>query len=273
MVQSFTGATGLLRVLSEDWLTFTKRSGKIEWKKNHSRNTQLALLQGEIDIAFTYERDQEELAASEGWSDSRGCAFHDHFCLAGPAKDPAKIKECRTIGEALQRIARSKHLFHSRIDTSATMWKEQELWTSSGSIRPWEGQADWFKTSLLGPKDALIQAAQAGAYLLTDRSTLLHETMVRTVTNVTVFFEPTSSGDVLMNSCHMLARPEARNKERESFIEYIKSTRAQKIIADYGRKETGRGLFAPIESGYAKDKLKGGHAENGKWVDDREAKL
>jgi tungstate transport system substrate-binding protein len=41
-------------------------SGSIEWICNHSRSTQLALLKGYVDSALIYEREQEEIAVSEG---------------------------------------------------------------------------------------------------------------------------------------------------------------------------------------------------------------
>lgn len=143
----------------------------IEWICNHSRNTQLALLNGYIDIALTYERDQEHLAASEGWSRTAGCVMHDHFCFAGPADDPAGVRGTKSLSDALTRIEQAEALFHSRADASATMFKERGLWQGIGR-QPWEHLDDasvssWYKTSVLTPADALKKADHEGAYLLT----------------------------------------------------------------------------------------------------------
>lgn len=61
------GHTGLLEALATAYLAARRDTASISWIHNHSRNTQLALLSGDIDIALTYERDQEDLAQSEGW--------------------------------------------------------------------------------------------------------------------------------------------------------------------------------------------------------------
>jgi tungstate transport system substrate-binding protein len=113
-------------------------------------NTQLALFGNHIDVALTYERDQEMLAASEGWSNTAGCVFHNHFVLAGPASDPAGVRFTRCLADALRRIASQRSLFHNRADASATMWKESSLWLEA-RLRPWEDVTvdDWYRSSLL----------------------------------------------------------------------------------------------------------------------------
>ncbi|KAJ6066240.1 hypothetical protein N7444_000178 [Penicillium canescens] len=68
------GGVGLVEALAKDYLLLQKNQGRIEWICNHSRNTQLALLSGYVDIALTYEREQEEIAVSEGWA-KNGVAY------------------------------------------------------------------------------------------------------------------------------------------------------------------------------------------------------
>lgn len=239
-----------------------KRS--IEWICNHSRNTQLALLQGHIDVALTYERDQEALAASEGWSRTAGCVMHDHFCLAGPVDDPAGVRNAPTLTEGLVRIAGSEALFHSRADLSATMWKERVLWAACGS-QPEVGTARWYQTSLLSPAEALKGADAAGAYLLTDRSTLLRQVSLGTISKTTVFFEPEAEDDVLMNSCYALCAPDA-SRDTHAFVDYLLGSRAQALVESYGRNEAGLPLFAKAADGFARTRLTNGRPVDGKWV-------
>jgi tungstate transport system substrate-binding protein len=128
-------------------------------------------LRGYIDVALTYERDQEALAASEGWSRSAGRVMHDHFCIAGPVHDPAGVRGAHSVADALAQIAKAGALFHSRADASATMWKERGLWRDVG-LQPWEHLGDasvsaWYKTSVSSPAEALKRADDEGAYLLT----------------------------------------------------------------------------------------------------------
>jgi tungstate transport system substrate-binding protein len=226
-------------------------------------------MHGYIDLALTYERDQEALAASEGWSITAGCVFHDHFCLAGPISDPAGVMSATSLLDGFSKIATGRALFHSRADTSATMWKERGFWAQIGS-HPWDDTvaAEWYKTSLLNPSDALKAADAAGAYLLTDRATLLRQTALGTVSNTTVFFEPASEHDPLMNSCYALYSPSTPDERAEavsSFIQYLFSDRGQKVIAHFGN-EAGLPLFAPNKDKFARTKLRGGKPVNCRWV-------
>lgn len=77
------GPTGLLKALSEDFLSVSCPTGAVHWVCNHSRNTQVCLLDASVDVALTYERDMEELAALNGLSSPSTVVFHDHFVIAG----------------------------------------------------------------------------------------------------------------------------------------------------------------------------------------------
>ena len=263
------GALGLVRALAEDYLSTLPTPFSITWTCNHSRNTQLALLRDYIDIALTYERDQEQLAAQEGWSVTTGCVFHDHFVLAGPISDPAGVRHARNLEEGMQRINNEKSLFHARSDASATMWKERALWEFAG-LRPWEdeGAAIWYRTFLHNPADALKGADDAGAYLLTDRSTLLRQTGLQTITKTTVFFEPQKDNDLLMNSCYALhGKSMSPDKAHaiESFLNYARSQRGQDIISNFGQTQVGAPLFATLDERYARTSLQGGCPRDGRW--------
>ncbi|KAJ4424090.1 hypothetical protein N0V82_001337 [Gnomoniopsis sp. IMI 355080] len=275
------GATGLIRALAEDYLSTIPEKRSIQWICNHSRNTQLALLRGYIDVALTYERDQEQVAAAEGWSHTAGCVMHDHFCLAGPVLDPARLRGATSLSECFQRIAAAKALFHSRADASATMWKERRLWEEVGQ-RPWEqqqqqlsecddaaaaasGLVSWYRTSVLTPAEALKRADKEGAYLLTDRSTLLRQVWLGNISHTTVFVEPDACDHVLMNSCYALCSP-AASPETRAFVEYMLGDRAQALIGAYGTDEAGLPLFAKAADGFARTRTTGGRIVSGKWV-------
>ncbi|KAK0384516.1 hypothetical protein NLU13_8602 [Sarocladium strictum] len=255
------GATGLIEALATDYLSTLPQARSIEWICNHSLNTQVALHRGHIDLALTYEREREHLAEVEGWSRTAGCVFHDHFCLAGPRHDPADVRSAQSLGDALRRVARKAVFFHSRVDGSATMEKERQLWTSCG-LEPWteESARSWYKTNLETPAGALKGADEAAAYLLTDRSTLLHQTGLGAVSDTVVFVEPTSPDDVLMNSCYALYSPVASAETRTNvagFLRYLLSERGQGVVESYGVGRCGLPLFAPVADGFARDKLRG----------------
>jgi tungstate transport system substrate-binding protein len=256
--------------LACDYLQTLDQPGSITWVANHSRNAQITLLRGHVDIALTYERDQEALAESEGWSVTKGCLFHDHFVVAGPISDPAEVAGTKSSSEALTKIGKSRSLFHSRQDGSATMWKEAKLWEETGlTPRENEGDSDWFKKSYIPPADALKNADAAGAYLITDRSTLLRQTGLGTISQTTVFHEPLSEDDVLMNSCYALCTPTAARDEASQvnlFINYALSERGQNIIRGFGVKECGFPLFAPVSEGLAHTRLQAGLPRGRQWV-------
>lgn len=134
-----------------------------------------------------------------------GCMFNDHFCLVGSQNDPANVRNAQSVEETFDRIAVARALFHSRSDGSATTCKEQRIWQRCHR-RPWavEGYSSWYIKMPSTPAEAVAKAAFDGAYLLSDRSTLLTQTVQGTVSNLTVFFQPTNQFHPLMNSCYAM---------------------------------------------------------------------
>lgn len=257
----------MIKALAEDYNLTLSKPISIAWVSNHSRNTQRALLHSYIDIALTYERDQEAISVAEGWAINRGCVFHDHFVLVGPVSDPAGIRQARTVLEALAKIAETRTQFRSRNDGSATMYKEAKLWAMLG-IRPWEdASATWYISKKQGPPQALVEADMQQAYLLTDRSTLLRQTVLGTIVHARVFFEPVAADDPLMNSCYALtpSRRSANEEHVERFLKYLSSSRGQNIVALLNR-EVGLPLWAPVNDGLATTFLRGGRPWRRRWV-------
>ncbi|KAJ5658399.1 uncharacterized protein N7484_002048 [Penicillium longicatenatum] len=58
------------------------------------------MLMGHVDLALTYERDQEQISVAEKWAVNAGCVSHDHFCVVCPFDDPAIIKDAKSPQEA-----------------------------------------------------------------------------------------------------------------------------------------------------------------------------
>lgn len=195
--------------------------------------------------------------------------FHDHFVLAGPSSDPAGIRHSEDVEAGFSKIQQVQALFHSRADASATMWKERSIWAKSGT-KPWSTPetSPWYKESTLSPAEALIAADAAGAYLLTDRSTLLRQTSLGTIHNVTVFLEPDGPDDILINDCYASVasqQGEGRSTHIESFIEYLFGEAGQGLISDFGKLETGHPFFAPLTNKNSFSILAGGLPKNGRW--------
>lgn len=261
------GALGLVGALATDYLSTLDHEAAITWVCNHSRNTQLALKDGYIDIALTYERDQEQISIDEGWAVSGDCIFHDHFCLAGPIGDPAGVRSASSVHGAFRRIAEAKSSFTSRADSSATMIKERSIWKSIG-LEPWKDNLDWYIQTLFSPAEAIRAASAKGTYLLTDRSSLLHQTSQGKVQSISVFFEPEDESSILMNSCFALFDPNAEpgvQARVNDFLSYMKSNRGQGLIARYGCMESGLPFFAAVDARYARDSIVGGQPVDRQW--------
>jgi len=150
------------------------------------------------------------------------------------------------------------------------MFKERQLWTAA-DLAPWDDTANatWYQTSVLGPAEALIRADTSGAYLLTDRSTLLRQTELGNLHDCTSYFEPVSADDVLMNNCHALYSTSADQTTRgevEAFLKYLQSDRGQDVVATYGTKTVGLSLFAPVRDGYATTSIVGGRPSGKTWI-------
>ena len=239
------GPTGLVRALCEAY-TQTRGTGqdlKIEWVCNHSRHTQIALQAGIIDIAITYEREEEARAEREGWYLSKGVFCHDHFILAGPSSNPASLPRGIDIGQAFALIAETGSFFHTRGDGSATMHKEHELWHMAKVSKEGRSRAAWYSRLPATPFDALLGAEAGGAYLLSDRATFLLAKHRGEIRDMVAYVE---GGEVLMNSCALGVRVGEDRLEVLRMVEWLHSPEAQRIISTYGRDwPTGVAIVTP----------------------------
>lgn len=78
------GYTGILQRLAETYISGSGDDFRIGWVSNHSRHSQVALLADVVQLALTYEPENEKIATNEGWAVRIGKAFNDHFILVGP---------------------------------------------------------------------------------------------------------------------------------------------------------------------------------------------
>ena len=169
------------------------------------------------------------------------------------------------------------------------MERERSIWSQCG-LEPWLQQEDiaepegWYAAYKEPPPEALMRADREGAYLLTDRSTLLAQVRRGTVTGTTVFVEPVDERDELMNSCFALRSPlvdvdgddcgtpdDAPSPSKtpshlSQFLGYLLSGPGQHVIAEFGVKDVGVPLFAPVADGLASTRIVGGRPEGGTWI-------
>ncbi len=139
---------------------------------------------GNADLILVHAKAQEEKFITDGFArvvdgfdKERLSYMYNFFVLCGPAEDPANVKNAATVLDAFKAIADGKYLFVSRGDKSGTHTKELSLWPKDLGITDdpatFESYKDWYVSSNAGMGVCLIQAAERGAYILSDKATFL----------------------------------------------------------------------------------------------------
>lgn len=219
------GPTCVLQALSEDFIALEDLNIRIAWIQSISRLTLENLKEKVLDISLTYESQPEFQALREGWASNRTLVFNDHFIIVGPKNNPAGVLPSDSPEEAFTKIA-SKGKFFSRNDLSGSNQRERMIWQSIG-IRPWENNSEWYVTETLFPTDSLRKSDKENLYTLTDRGTLI--ALQSELSNMAVYVQQSEN---LMNRCHALLQNNP-SPLAIKFLDYLKSPRAQALIATY----------------------------------------
>lgn len=139
---------------------------------------------GNADLILVHAKAQEEKFIEEGFArkvdgfdKERLSYMYNFFVLCGPKEDPAKVKSAADVKSAFKAIADGKFTFISRGDKSGTHTKEISLWPKDLGItddaKTFEAYQDWYVSSNAGMGVCLTQAAERGAYILSDKATFL----------------------------------------------------------------------------------------------------
>jgi tungstate transport system substrate-binding protein len=239
------GPTGILRALAEDFIEDSGVDYSIAWYQDISPNTLKQLKNGTIDIALVYEKSQGDKAQKEGWATNYTPVFNDHFLVVGPKTNPAKLIQNDSAIVAFSKIAaygkkKMQNVFLSRDDNSGTNIKELEIWRMA-KLAPAETEPNWYFKYQVFPKDALLYADKNSLYLLTDFGTWLSNK------DLAINSQIYSQGqEQLLNQCFALLGNQPRS-EAIAFLDYLKSERAQKLIAEFGKEKYGMPLFTPAK--------------------------
>ncbi len=235
------GELGLLAVLGE---TFAKdNEAALCWVKAGSGESLKLLKDKKVDMIMVHAPAAEKKAIEDGWASNRRLIGSNEFYIVGPADDPAKISEAKTVLEAYKLIADSGAKFFSRGDNSGTHKKEMAVWQKAGIVPqgPWYIVTKDFMMATLKRTDA------EKGYFMTDSSTWAAER--KSLHNLKILFR----GDkFLVNTYHTLCQPgdTPGAKLASKFIQFVASERGQQIIRDYGKEKYGEGLYNDAE--YAK---------------------
>ncbi len=236
-----TDNTGLLDYLAPE---FTRDTGiPLKWV---AVGTGKALKLGQncdVDVLMVHAPEAEKKFVADGYGVNRRRVMYNDFVLIGPKADPARIKGL-DVRQAFHKIAEKKAFFISRGDNSGTNKKEIKLWKLAGMTPP-EKQS-WYVQSGQGMLSTINIAAERGGYTLTDRGTYIkYEASRKGKSPFAILVQGSPElfnqyGVIVINKQRC---PKVRDDLARRFSDWITSTRAQKLIADF--KLLGKPLFTP----------------------------
>lgn len=228
--------TGLLDVLVP---MFEKETGYRVKAVAVGTGQALALAgRGEADVILAHAPDAEKKYVAEGSLTNRRLMMHNTFLLAGPAADPAKVKETKKAVEALKKIAEATVTFVSRGDDSGTHKLELKLWGQVG-MKP---VGEWYLEAGQGMGKTLGIAGEKQAYVISDRATYL---AFQKTSGLSILLE----GDpAFLNIYHVMEVnstkfPKVNAAGGKAFADFLLSVKVQDVLKTFGKEKFGEALF------------------------------
>lgn len=197
---------------------------------------------GNADVLLVHDRAREDAFMAAGYGVRREDVMVNDFVLAGPAEDPAGVKQADSIAQAFQRIAQNRSPFISRGDSSGTHARELSLWKQAG-INP-QGE-NWYFSAGQGMGEVLTLADEKRAYTLSDRATFLRRR--QNGLKLAILRE---KDEGLLNPYGVIVVSPSRGADlqvewAETFTDWLISIPVQQKIAQFGVDEFGQSLFFP----------------------------
>ncbi|MCQ2463651.1 MAG: substrate-binding domain-containing protein [Clostridia bacterium] len=206
---------------------------------------------GDADLLLVHSKSQEEEFIEAGFASTERLSFmYNYFVIAGPADDPAGIKDAETAADAFKKIADAKAPFASRGDNSGTHNKETGIWEAA-AIDP--SAEAWYSSLGSGMGDTLTKANELKAYVLTDKATFL--SMKDSLTNLAII---KAEADDMKNTYSLIGvKADAAEFEGKdvkintdganALIDWMLGDEASALIKEYGVTEYGEALFFLLE--------------------------
>jgi len=212
---------------------------------------------GDVHAVVVHDRAAEDKFIADGYGLNRRYFAYNYFLIAGPASDPAGIKDMSP-EDAFKKLAAEgkknpdKVKFVSRGDNSGTHSKEKLIWSNAGfKYEDIQKSGPWYVEAGKGMGPCLLMANEQGAYVLADISSFL---AYKGKLNLVPLVE---KGEIFLNVYAAMAiNPEkiktAKIQLANNFINWLISDEIQKVIGTYGVTEYGRPLFNPTSGGGCK---------------------
>lgn len=200
---------------------------------------------GNADVVLSHAPEaEEELLTTQVFS-ARHPFMENYFLIAGPAGDPAGVRDASSGADAFRRIAAAKAPFVSRGDDSGTHKREQQLLQSAGL----DPKPDWpgVVSTGAGMGQTLLVAGEKRAYTLSDIGTFL------AFQKRTGLERLTRADDDLRNVYALLPVNPAKFPGRihteaaNAVVEWFLRPTTLRRIAAFGREKYAEPLFRPLE--------------------------
>ena len=193
---------------------------------------------GDADSLLVHDTSGEKRLVENGYARERADIMYNDFVLAGPADDPANIREAQSAAEAFAAIASARAPFTSRGDDSGTHRAELRFWENAGV----EPDGDWYRQLGSGMGPTLNTAAAMDAYVMSDRATWV---AFGNRQNLALLFE---GDDVLFNQYGNLLlskekHPHLKHGLARQWHNWLISGDGQQAIAEF--RVNGQQLFFP----------------------------
>ena len=200
---------------------------------------------GDADLVLTHAPESEEKLVALGALTHRRPFAQNYFLLAGPADDPARVKEAPSAVDAMKRIAAAKAPFATRADESGTHQRERKLFAAAGL--PADPTWDGVLRTGSGMGATLQVAGEKRAYVLADEGTF------RAFRERTGLVALSGADPALLNVYSVLLVPAGRfpagrihAAEAEKLAAYLVEPATLDRIAAFGAVAGAPPLFEPL---------------------------
>jgi tungstate transport system substrate-binding protein len=199
---------------------------------------------GDADVLITHAAEAEEKLVASGAAVARRPFMENHFVIAGPDTDPAKVRDADSGADAYRRIAAAGAPYVSRGDDSRTHKREVALLRAADL--PGDGGWEGFASTGSGMGLTLQVAGERRAYTLSDLGTFL-------AFEERVELAALSKPSPELRNVYAVLRidPERfpgriNGEPARRFESFLLELDTQRRIQGFGRERYGRPLFRPL---------------------------
>lgn len=183
---------------------------------------------GDVDVVLSHVKAEEEKLVTSGAGLKRYAVAFNDFFIAGPPRDPARIRGIQDAAEAMRKIHDARVRFVSRGDESGTHVKERELWRAAGLEPKWAG----YLSAGTGMGSVLMMAGEMQAYTLSDRATFA-AFRARTGLEILAAGDPRLYNEYGVVAVNPVRFPGINAAAAAKFVAWLTSAEAQRLIAGF----------------------------------------